>query len=218
MAWPWWPGAERRWLAGPRPCSASQSGGSGAESRPRRARTNAQGSRVLVASTFGAFRGRREAGQAVPTGRRADLMRRGVGRLRVWWGSNQSGPVIRRPRWTVVRGTEGVNVIGRRSRRRGLMAALAVLAVTALVAGCGGGGERGGASDESATSRGPFTYVQGKDNTNTIRPLLDKWNTAHPNEKITFKEQSDEADQQHDDLVQHFQAKDADYDVVSVDV
>jgi multiple sugar transport system substrate-binding protein len=99
------------------------------------------------------------------------------------------------------------------------MAALAVLAVTALVAGCGGGGDSGGgASDESATSRGPITYVQGKDNTNTIRPLLEKWNTAHPDEKVSFKEQSDEADQQHDDLVQHFQAKDADYDVVSVDV
>ena len=39
-----------------------------------------------------------------------------------------------------------------------------------------------------------------------------------PDEKVTFKEQSDQADQQHDDLVQHFQAKDANYDVVDVDV
>jgi multiple sugar transport system substrate-binding protein len=104
-------------------------------------------------------------------------------------------------------------------RRKGLMTTLVAVATVMLVlAGCGGGDSGGGASDESATSRGPITYVQGKDNTNTIRPLLDKWNTAHPNEKITFKEQSDEADQQHDDLVQHFQAKDAEYDVVSVDV
>ena len=51
-----------------------------------------------------------------------------------------------------------------------------------------------------------------------VRPLIDKWNAAHPNEKVTFKEQSDQADQQHDDLVQHFQAKSADYDVVDVDV
>ena len=49
-------------------------------------------------------------------------------------------------------------------------------------------------------------------------PLVDKWNAAHPNEKVTFKEQSDQADQQHDDLVQHFQAKDSNYDVVDVDV
>jgi multiple sugar transport system substrate-binding protein len=68
------------------------------------------------------------------------------------------------------------------------------------------------------SERGPITYVQGKDNSNVVRPLVDKWNSAHPDEKVTFKEQSDQADQQHDDLVQHFQAKDANYDVVDVDV
>jgi len=84
---------------------------------------------------------------------------------------------------------------------------------------CGGGGDGGGTDTSSGTTgRGPITYVQGKDNSNVVRPLLDKWNKAHPNEKITLKEQSDQADQQHDDLVQHFQAKDASYDVVSVDV
>jgi multiple sugar transport system substrate-binding protein len=102
-------------------------------------------------------------------------------------------------------------------RRNGLMTTLAAAAAVVLLAGCGGGGS-GGDSNEGASARGPITYVQGKDNTNTIRPLLDKWNAAHPNEKATFKEQSDEADAQHDDLVQHFQAKDASYDVASVDV
>jgi len=105
--------------------------------------------------------------------------------------------------------------------RRRLMAAMAALAVVVLVAGCGGGdggGGGGGGSDASLTARGPITYVQGKDNTNAIRPLLAKWNAAHPNEKASFKEQSDEADAQHDDLVQHFQAKDPNYDVASVDV
>ena len=99
------------------------------------------------------------------------------------------------------------------------MTTLAAIAAVVLLAGCGGGDDSGsGGSDATTTARGPITYVQGKDNTNTIRPLLDKWNTAHPDEKITFKEQSDEADAQHDDDVQHFQAKDAEYDVVSVDV
>jgi multiple sugar transport system substrate-binding protein len=100
------------------------------------------------------------------------------------------------------------------------MTTLAAIAAVVLLAGCGGGDDSGsgGSDDATATARGPITYVQGKDNTNTIRPLLDKWNTAHPDEKVTFKEQSDEADQQHDDLVQHFQAKDVEYDVVSVDV
>jgi multiple sugar transport system substrate-binding protein len=105
-------------------------------------------------------------------------------------------------------------------RSKRLMATLAVLAVSALVmAGCGGGDDSGGGgSDQSLTSRGPITYVAGKDNNNVNRTTIDKWNAAHPDEKVTFKEQSDKADQQHDDLVQHFQAKDQNYDVTSVDV
>ncbi|WP_413249708.1 ABC transporter substrate-binding protein [Sinomonas flava] len=108
---------------------------------------------------------------------------------------------------------------------------LAVAGVLALaLSACGGGGgggtsgggqSSGGLSGDAANNldgRGPITYVQGKDNSNVVRPLVDKWNAAHPNEKVTFKEQSDQADQQHDDLVQHFQAKDANYDVVDVDV
>ena len=106
--------------------------------------------------------------------------------------------------------------MGRRNR---LMTVLAAVAAVVLLAGCGGGDSGGGGADDATTTaRGPITYVQGKDNTNTIRPLLDRWNKDHPDEKVTFKEQSDEADAQHDDLVQHFQAKDVEYDVVSVDV
>jgi multiple sugar transport system substrate-binding protein len=96
-----------------------------------------------------------------------------------------------------------------------------ILALTlSACAGGGGGTTGGGGSDAEANldGRGPITYVQGKDNSNVVRPLVDKWNAAHPNEKVTFKEQTDQADQQHDDLVQNFQAKNASYDVVDVDV
>ena len=98
-----------------------------------------------------------------------------------------------------------------------------ILALTLSACGGGGGGGTsggGGGSDADANldGRGPITYVQGKDNSNVVRPLVDKWNAAHPNEKVTFKEQTDQADQQHDDIVQHFQAKQSDYDVVDVDV
>jgi multiple sugar transport system substrate-binding protein len=92
------------------------------------------------------------------------------------------------------------------------------MAIAGLVfAGCSSGSGSTGSST-GLTSRGPITYVQGKDNSNVVRPLIDKWNAAHPNEKVTFKEQSDKADQQHDDLVQNFQAKNKNYDVVDVDV
>ncbi|QCO96811.1 ABC transporter substrate-binding protein [Arthrobacter sp. 24S4-2] len=100
-------------------------------------------------------------------------------------------------------------------------AAAGILALTLSACGGGGGttgGGGGGDAEQGLDGRGPITYVQGKDNSNVVRPLIEKWNAAHPNEKVTFKEQTDQADQQHDDLVQHFQAKGADYDVVDVDV
>ncbi|GAA4174125.1 ABC transporter substrate-binding protein [Gryllotalpicola koreensis] len=103
------------------------------------------------------------------------------------------------------------------SRKPLLVAGLAVASAAALaLSGCSGGGSNNGSS--GGNDRGPITYVQGKDNNNLIRPIIAEWNAAHPKEKVNFKEQSDQADQQHDDLVQHFQAKSTDYDVVSVDV
>lgn len=101
--------------------------------------------------------------------------------------------------------------------------AVALTLMIAPLAACGGGDDGGGGSsnsafDEHLTDRGPITYVQGKDNSGVAQPLIDKWNADHPDEKVTLKEQTDEADQQHDDLVRNFDAKNADYDVVSVDV
>ena len=100
------------------------------------------------------------------------------------------------------------------------VATAGVLALTLSACGGGGGGTTpaGGDAEQGLEGRGPITYVQGKDNSNVVRPLIEKWNAAHPNETVTFKEQTDQADQQHDDLVQNFQAKNANYDVVSVDV
>lgn len=104
-----------------------------------------------------------------------------------------------------------------KTRRLATVAGIAVIGLS--LAGCAGSSGGGGGDTASGQdSRGPITFVQGKDNSNVIRPTIAKWNAAHPSEKVTFKEQSDQADQQHDDLVQHFQAKDAGYDVVDVDV
>ncbi|HSO91245.1 MAG TPA: ABC transporter substrate-binding protein [Arthrobacter sp.] len=99
------------------------------------------------------------------------------------------------------------------------VAAAGVLALTLSACGGGGGGTTAGAdAEQGLDSRGPITYVQGKDNSNVVRPLIEKWNAAHPDETVTFKEQTDQADQQHDDLVQNYQAKNPNYDVASVDV
>ena len=71
-----------------------------------------------------------------------------------------------------------------------------------------------------ASEVGPITYVQGKDTSGVVNQLAAIWNKDPKNakEKVTVKQQSDQADQQHDDLAQHFQQKLSDYDVVSTDV
>ena len=108
----------------------------------------------------------------------------------------------------------------RSNKRRTLTVLAGAVSVALVAAACGGGSSNSGnnAASSGADSRGPITYVQGKDNSNLLAPQAARWNAKHPNEKVTVKEQSDKADQQHDDLVQHFQAKDPSYDVVSVDV
>lgn len=109
-------------------------------------------------------------------------------------------------------------------KRWGTFAVVGSVAViaAALVTGCSssksGGGGGGGGGDNGGDARGPITYVQGKDNNNIMGPIADMWNKDHPNEKVTIKQQSDSADDQHQDLVQNFQAKSTNYDVVSVDV
>lgn len=102
------------------------------------------------------------------------------------------------------------------TRKAKVLAGLASLSVVALAAaGCGSGSSGGSGGNDS---KGPVTFVIGKDNSGVWAPTIARWNKAHPKEKVTLKEQSDKADQQHDDIVQHMQAKDAGYDLVTTDV
>jgi multiple sugar transport system substrate-binding protein len=66
--------------------------------------------------------------------------------------------------------------------------------------------------------RGPITYAQGKDTAGVWSGVLDQWNSAHPNEKVSFIELSPEADQQRADMIKRGQAKSGEYSVMSVDV
>ncbi len=87
-----------------------------------------------------------------------------------------------------------------------------------LVACSSGGGSSTGNNDSAASDIGPITVVQGKDN-NGFLPVIQKmWNDKYPKEKVTFKQQSTDANQQLQDLTLHFQQKSKDYDVVSTDV
>ncbi|HEY2043704.1 MAG TPA: ABC transporter substrate-binding protein [Jatrophihabitans sp.] len=97
------------------------------------------------------------------------------------------------------------------------IAAVAGIAVASMtLAACSSSKSGGGSS--SGNARGPITFVQGKDTSGIIPAITKLWNDAHPTEKVTVIQQTDQADQQHNDLVQHFQAKDPGYDVVLVDV
>jgi multiple sugar transport system substrate-binding protein len=82
----------------------------------------------------------------------------------------------------------------------------------------GGSPQGGGNASPSKDEFGPITVVPGKDNNGVLPQYADMWNKEHPDQKVTFKEQSDQADQQLQDLLQHFQQKLSDYDVVSTDV
>src|SRR5690242_16048418 len=99
-----------------------------------------------------------------------------------------------------------------RVRSAAVAAAVIALGASGLAAcsSSGGGGSNSGT--------GPFTVVTGKDNSNVWPEIVKRWNAKYPKEKVTVKQQSDQADQQLQDLEQHFQAKDPNYDVVTVDV
>ncbi|WP_036496206.1 ABC transporter substrate-binding protein [Nocardia sp. BMG111209] len=103
--------------------------------------------------------------------------------------------------------------------RAALAAASAALLTAAFTSACSSSGSSNPLA-ENLSGRGPITYVEGKDTTETgvVKQLVERWNAAHADEKVTFKEQSNDASQQYDDLAQHLGAKQPDYDVMALDV
>ncbi|OZC75690.1 ABC transporter substrate-binding protein [Rhodococcus sp. 06-418-1B] len=104
-----------------------------------------------------------------------------------------------------------------------LISKVAVLATAAsllTLTACSSDSGSSDSASENTDGRGPITYVEGKDTTETgvVRQIIEEWNAANPDEQVTFKEQSNDADQAHDDLVQHLQAEQSDYDVMALDV
>ncbi|WP_028475828.1 ABC transporter substrate-binding protein [Nocardia sp. CNY236] len=106
-----------------------------------------------------------------------------------------------------------------RGPRAALAGAAVALLVTAFTSACSSD-SGSNAIDQNLTGRGPITYVEGKDITQTgaVKQLIARWNAAHPDEQVTFKEQSNDATQQYDDLVEHMRSEQSGYDVVALDV
>ncbi len=105
---------------------------------------------------------------------------------------------------------------GARARTAALLAAAAV-----VLAGCGDDSSSGGDSSGAAPKldgRGPITFATGKDTSGNMQKLVDKWNTDHPDEKVTITELPESADDQRQQMVQNAQVKSDAYTVLNLDV
>lgn len=66
--------------------------------------------------------------------------------------------------------------------------------------------------------RGPITFAMGRNDTDKLTPIIEKWNEEHPDEQVTLEELAGEADDQRETLAQSLQAGNSDYDVMALDV
>ncbi|AWB83531.1 ABC transporter substrate-binding protein [Corynebacterium liangguodongii] len=92
---------------------------------------------------------------------------------------------------------------------------------SAALVSCGSQeGPQGGSAAPvaDAQGRGPITFAMGRNDTDKLIPVIEKWNSEHPDEQVTLKELAGEADDQRDTLVQSLQAGNSDYDVMALDV
>ena len=101
---------------------------------------------------------------------------------------------------------------------RTTVATTAVLALAGCSSSSSSDSAAGGSSEGGADARGPITFAMGKNDTDKVTPIIEKWNEQHPDEKVTLKELAGEADAQRETLVQSLQAGSDDYDVMALDV
>jgi len=90
----------------------------------------------------------------------------------------------------------------RRLGKLGLVGAVVALVLTAC-----GGPDEGGGGDGDAQGTGPITFVAGKDTSGKYPKVIEKWNAAHPNEKVSMIELPEAADAQRSGFVTNLQAK-----------
>jgi multiple sugar transport system substrate-binding protein len=89
--------------------------------------------------------------------------------------------------------------------------------VAVVLSACGGPDEGGGGGGE-AQGTGPITFVAGKDTSGKYPAVIEKWNTAHPDQKVSMIELPEAADAQRAQFVTNLQAKSDRYDVMGIDV
>ncbi|WP_030624140.1 ABC transporter substrate-binding protein [Streptomyces sclerotialus] len=101
---------------------------------------------------------------------------------------------------------------------RAVRSACAGLVGLTTVAACGtSGGAPPAGQAGTFEGRGPITYVAGKDTTGTVQAVLDRWNKAHPDEKVTFVQLPTDPDAQRQQMIQNAEIKSDAFTVLSLD-
>ncbi|QOD04333.1 ABC transporter substrate-binding protein [Pseudarthrobacter sp. BIM B-2242] len=97
--------------------------------------------------------------------------------------------------------------------------ALVTAAAVGLTA-CGGTTTEPKAAPSAAAfeGKGPINYVSNRDASGAANKSIEEWNAAHPDEKVTFIELPDSADQQRQQLIQNAQIKSDTFSVLNLDV
>ncbi|MCQ9343124.1 ABC transporter substrate-binding protein [Corynebacterium kozikiae] len=99
-----------------------------------------------------------------------------------------------------------------------MIGALALAGCSSDSSSQSGGSADASQASEGASDRGPITFAMGKNDTDKLIPVIERWNEEHPDEQVTLHELAGEADDQRETLVQSLQAGNADYDVMALDV
>ncbi|WP_455836888.1 ABC transporter substrate-binding protein [Pseudarthrobacter siccitolerans] len=97
--------------------------------------------------------------------------------------------------------------------------ALITAAAVGLTA-CGGSSAEPKAAQSAPAfeGKGPINYVSSRDASGAANKSIEEWNAAHPDEKVTFIELPDSADQQRQQLIQNAQIKSDTFSVLNLDV
>lgn len=95
----------------------------------------------------------------------------------------------------------------------------AFFACLIVLTACGSGGGSGAASTsiDSIKGRGPITFATGKDNSNIVQEIIDKWNGKHPDQKVRMISLPESADAQRQQMIQNAQTKSDAYTVLNLD-
>ncbi|GAA2355479.1 ABC transporter substrate-binding protein [Nonomuraea africana] len=93
----------------------------------------------------------------------------------------------------------------------------AVLALGASLVACGSTPTAEKAAESGGGDRGPITFASGKFEAEATQKIVDAWNAAHPDQKVTSVLLPESADEQRRKLIQNAQTKSDSFDVILID-